>query len=180
MKSNNQEKFVTNFQQSILLIIALVVLSALFIFKNVIFEKTFLIKNLGAESMNPEIAFINDKPTFIEFYAEWCEVCKKMAPSINQIKKDFQNDFNFVFLNVDNPKWDKYINQFEVNGIPQLNILDSSSNVKIKFIGLQDEIDLRDSLKGITTEMKFLENINGEDINFRKEINTSYTPRSHG
>ena len=180
MQSNSQEKFVTNFQKSILLIIVAVAFSGILIFKNILFENTYLIKNLGKESMSPEIAFINEKPTFLEFYAEWCEVCKKMAPNINQIKNDFQNEFNFVFLNVDNQKWDKYIKQFDVNGIPQLNILDSSSNVKAKFVGLQDDIVLRESLEGIFNENKFIENISHEGINLRKEINNSYTPRSHG
>ena len=49
-------------------------------------------------------------------------------------------------MNVDNPKWDKYIKQFKVNGIPQINIIDSNSNLKATFTGLQEENTLKDSL----------------------------------
>jgi len=97
-------------------------------------------------SIDPEIAFTNGKPTYLEFYAEWCEICKEMAPEVTQLKKDFDNEINFVFLNVDNPKWDKYIKQFKVNGIPQINIIDSNSNIEATFTGLQEENTLKDSL----------------------------------
>ena len=110
------------------------------------FQSTLQLRNFGNLSMDPEIAFTNGKPTYLEFYAEWCEICKEMAPEVTQLKKDFDNEINFVFLNVDNPKWDKYIKQFKVNGIPQINIIDSNSNLKATFTGLQEENTLKDSL----------------------------------
>ena len=58
------------------------------------------------------IAFKNNKPTFLEFYAEWCEVCKEMAPEVSALKDKYEKDINFVFLNVDNQKWDHYIRKF--------------------------------------------------------------------
>ena len=96
--------------------------------------------------MDPEIAFANGKPTYLEFYAEWCEICKEMASEVIQLKEDFDSEINFVFLNVDNPKWDKLIKRFKVNGIPQINIIDSNSNVEVTFTGLQEEKTLKDSL----------------------------------
>ena len=96
--------------------------------------------------MDPEIAFTNGKPTYLEFYAEWCEICKEMASEVTELKEDFDNDINFVFLNVDNPKWDKFIKQFNVNGIPQINFIDSNLNVKATFTGLQKETTLKDSI----------------------------------
>ena len=42
--------------------------------------------------------------------------------------KEIKND-NFVFLNVDNPKWQSYIEKFNVNGIPQVNIIDKKGNL---------------------------------------------------
>ena len=96
--------------------------------------------------MDPEIAFTNGKPTFLEFYAEWCEICKKTAPEVTELKKDFENEINFVFLNVDNPKWDKFIKRFKVNGIPQINLIDSNSNLQATLIGLQEETTLTESI----------------------------------
>ncbi len=143
----SQNNFSSNkFQKIFLALFLLFFIAFILFFKSTIFESTLLLRNFGNLSMDPELAFTNGKPTYLEFYAEWCEICKEMAPEVTALKKDFDNDINFVFLNVDNPKWDKFIKQFKVNGIPQINIIDSNSNVKTTFTGLQEEEKLKDSL----------------------------------
>jgi len=146
MDSKNQF-FSNTFPRKIFLIIFLIFIISILIFKNNIFESTLLLKKFGNYSMDPQLAFSNKKPTYLEFYAEWCEVCREMAPDIIQLKKDFDKDINFVFLNVDNPKWDKYVKKFDVNGIPQINIIDSNSNLLSTLTGLQDENNLKESIK---------------------------------
>ena len=143
----SQNNYSSNKLQRITLaFFALFLIASILFFKNTIFKSTLQLKNLSNLSMNPEIAFTNGKPTYLEFYAEWCEICKEMAPEVTELKKDFDNELNFVFLNVDNPMWDKFIKQFNVNGIPQINILDSKKNVNATFTGLQEEKTLRDSI----------------------------------
>ena len=110
------------------------------------FQSTLQLRNFGNLTMDPEIAFTNGKPTYLEFYAQWCEICKKMAPEVTELKKEFDNEINFVFLNVDNPNSVKFIKQFKVNGIPQINIIDSNLNLQATFTGLQEEIKLRESI----------------------------------
>ena len=138
--------FSSKFRRSILALFALFFIAFVLFFKSNIFESTLQLRNFGNLSIDPEIAFTNGKPTYLEFYAEWCEICKEMASEVTELKKDFDNQVNFVFLNVDNPKWDKYIKQFKVNGIPQINIIDSNSNLEATFTGLQEENTLKDSL----------------------------------
>ena len=133
-------------QKIILALLPLFLIAFLLFFKSTIFKSTLQLRNFGNLSMDPEIAFANGKPTYLEFYAEWCEICKEMASEVIQLKEDFDSEINFVFLNVDNPKWDKYIKQFEVNGIPQINFIDSNSNLKATFTGLQQEKILKDSI----------------------------------
>jgi len=72
----------------------------LVLFRNLFFQSTYLLKSFGELSVEPEIAFKNNKPTFLEFYAEWCEVCKEMAPKVYALKEEYEKDINFVFLNV--------------------------------------------------------------------------------
>ena len=146
----SQNNYPSNkFQIIFLALFALLLIAFISFFKNSIFESTLKLKNLGDLSMDPEIAFTNDKPTFLEFYAEWCEICKEMAPEVTELKKDFENEINFVFLNVDNPKWNKFTRKFKVNGIPQINIIDSNSNLKETFTGLQEEKTLKASINNI-------------------------------
>ena len=152
MESKNS--YSTNkLQKIIITFITLFLIAFVLFFKNTIFESTLQLRNFGKLSMDPEIAFSNGKPTYLEFYAEWCEICKEMAPEITELKKDFDNEINFVFLNVDNPKWNKLIKKFKVNGIPQINFIDSNSNLQETFTGLQEAKTLKSSLNNIIEEV---------------------------
>ena len=144
----SQNNYLSNkFKKIILILLSLSLITFILIFKNNIFESTLQLKKLGNSSMDPEIAFTNGKPTYLEFYAEWCEICKEMAPEVAELKKDFDDKINFVFLNVDNPKWDKFIKEFKVNGIPQINIIDANANLLATLTGLQEENTIEQSLK---------------------------------
>jgi len=143
----SQNNYSSNkFKKIFLILFSLFLITFIFFFKNNIFESTLQLKKFGNLSVDPEIAFTNGKPTYLEFYAEWCEICKEMAPEVTELKKEFDDKINFVFLNVDNPKWDKFIKQFKVNGIPQINIIDSNSNLLATLTGFQEETTLEQSL----------------------------------
>ena len=145
MESPNYN-FSNKLQKITLALIVFILIAFILFFKNSIFQSTLQLRNFGNLSMDPDVAFTNGKPTYLEFYAEWCEICREMAPEVTELKKDFDNKINFVFLNVDNPKYNKFIKQFNVNGIPQINIIDSNSNLQATFTGLQEEKTLKDSL----------------------------------
>ena len=154
---------------------------SLFLFRNFFCKSTYLLKSFGELSVDPEIAFTNNKPTFMEFYAEWCEVCKEMAPKVADIKNEYETDINFVFLNVDNPKWEKYIRDFNVNGIPQLNLFDKDANLEFTFIGKQEQKNIKESLDDLNNN--FLSNkemINSEFSKIKENKNYQSSPRSHG
>ena len=149
MQSESREQILkTNYKTIITLIISVVIISLL-LFKNFFFKSNYLLKSFGELSVDPEIAFTNNKPTFLEFYAEWCEVCKEMAPQVFAFKDEYEQDINFVFLNVDNQKWVKYIQKFDVNGIPQVNLFDKKGNLISTFRGKQDEIIMRESINNL-------------------------------
>ena len=181
MQSESREPILkTNLKLMLVLIISIAIISMLFL-KNLFFKSTYLLKSFGELSVDPEIAFTNNKPTFLEFYAEWCEVCKEMAPQVSAFKDEYENDINFVFLNVDNQKWDNYIRKFEVNGIPQVNLFDKKGNLISTFIGKQDEIKIRESINNLEKEEKpYEEIINAEFSTIQENKNNEVSPRSHG
>ena len=181
VQSESREQILkTNLKTILILIISIVIIS-LFLFRNLFFKSTYLLKSFGELSVDPEIAFTNNKPTFLEFYAEWCEVCKEMAPQVSAFKDEYEKDINFVFLNVDNQKWDNYIRKFEVNGIPQVNLFDKKGNLISTFIGKQEEIKIRNSIDQLEREAESEEKILSAEFSVIKENNNNkINPRTHG
>ena len=181
VQSESREQILKTNLKTIFIFIISVVIISLFLFRSFFFNSTYLLKSFGELSVDPEIAFINDKPTFLEFYAEWCEVCKEMAPQVSAFKDEYEKDINFVFLNVDNQKWGNYIQKFAVNGIPQVNLFDKKGNLISTFIGKQDEMKIRKSINNLEKEKKpYEEIINGEFSIIQENKNNEVNPRSHG
>ena len=181
MKSESREPFLKTDSKTILIFIVPILIISILLFRNLFFKSTYLLKSFGELSVDPEIAFTNHKPTFLEFYAEWCEVCKEMAPEVSDLKDEYERDINFVFLNVDNQKWANYIQKFAVNGIPQVNLFDKNGNLISTFIGKQDEIKIRESINNLEKEIKpYEEIINSEFSKIPENKNNEVSPRSHG
>ena len=181
MKSESREPILKTDSKKIFIFIIHLVIISLLLFKNLFFKSTYLLKSFGELSVDPEIAFTNNKPTFLEFYAEWCEVCKEMAPQVSAFKDEYGKDINFVFLNVDNQKWSNYIQKFAVNGIPQVNLFDKKGNLISTFIGKQDEVKIRKSINNMQKEEKpYEEIINAEFSTIQENKNNEVSPRSHG
>ena len=181
VQSDSQKWTLNSNLKTIFILIISIVMVSLLSFRNFFFKSTYLLKSFGELSVDPEIAFTNNKPTFLEFYAEWCEVCKEMAPQISAFKDEYEQDINFVFLNVDNQKWGNYIKKLSVNGIPQVNLFDKNGNLVSTFIGKQDEIKIRESINNLKKEEKpYEEIINSEFSIIQENKNNEVNPRSHG
>ena len=181
MKSESREQILNANLKTLLVLLIAVVIIPLVLFRNLFFQSTYLLKSFGELSIDPEIAFKNNKPTFLEFYAEWCEVCKEMAPKASALKEEYEKDINFVFLNVDNQKWENYIRKFDVNGIPQINLFDRKGNLKSTFIGKQEEIKIKNSIDHLERELESQEEIFNIEFSAIKDTNNNkISPRNHG
>ncbi len=181
MQSDSSEQLLNKNLRAILIFFITLIVVALILLRNLLFQSTYLLKSFGELSVDPVIAFENNKPTFLEFYAEWCEVCKEMAPNVSNLKNEYEKDINFVFLNVDNQKWSKYIRKFNVNGIPQVNIFDNKGNLISTFIGKQEEIKIKESIANLGLETNSPEKIiNAEFSSIKESQNNQVTARSHG
>ncbi|MDC3044669.1 thioredoxin domain-containing protein [Prochlorococcus sp. AH-736-B04] len=181
MQSESREPILkVNFKIIIISIISIFIILSLLL-RYPFFKSTYLLKSFGELSADPVIAFTNNKPTFLEFYAEWCEVCKEMAPQVSALKDEYEEDINFVFLNVDNQKWGNYIQKFAVNGIPQVNLFDKNGTLISTFVGKQDELKIRESINNLQKEEKpYEEIINAEFSKIQENKNYEVSPRSHG
>ena len=181
MQSETVEQLLNKNLKKIIVLLITILIFTLILYRNIFFQSTYLLKSFGELSVDPEVAFENNKPTFLEFYAEWCEVCKEMAPKVSSLKKEYEKEINFVFLNVDNQKWNNYIRKFDVNGIPQVNLFDNKGNLVSTIIGKQEELKIRDSIDKLESETKSNEDIlNAEFSVIKENKNNNLNPRSHG
>lgn len=98
---------------------------------------TATLTELGEQSTPLEVALTNGKPSLVEFYANWCTVCQKMAPDIAALEKQYADKINFVMLNVDNTKWLPEMLRYRVDGIPHFVFLGKDGNSVAETIGDQ-------------------------------------------
>ena len=181
METEGKLEFNKILQKILIILFTVAVIIFFFFFKNTLFKSTLILRNLGNISLDPGIAFNNTKPTFLEFYAEWCEVCKEMAPKIDEIRKEYSDEVNFVFLNVDNTKWDKYVKNLNVNGIPQVNLFDENANLISTLIGLQEEDLIENALnKLLKKEMTHEDFISSHISDITNSSIVNIGPRTHG
>lgn len=65
-----------------------------------------------------ELVKTSEVPVFIDFWADWCGPCKMVAPSVQQLAKEFSGRIMVVKVNVD--RQPDLAARFQVQGIPAL------------------------------------------------------------
>lgn len=93
------------------------------------------LKDLSTKAIPYDVALSNGMPTVVEFYADWCEVCRELAPDVYRVEEQYKGKVNFVMLNVDNTKWEQELDEFGVEGIPHFAFLDKEGNEEGSVVG---------------------------------------------
>eukprot|EP00227_Mantoniella_beaufortii_P007258 CAMPEP_0197583676 /NCGR_PEP_ID=MMETSP1326-20131121/6523_1 /TAXON_ID=1155430 /ORGANISM="Genus nov. species nov., Strain RCC2288" /LENGTH=271 /DNA_ID=CAMNT_0043147931 /DNA_START=70 /DNA_END=882 /DNA_ORIENTATION=- len=90
---------------------------------------------LERDAVPLDVALSNGRPTVVEFYADWCEVCKESAPVVFDVERTYGSKVNFVMLNIDNTRWSGEMEQYGVDGIPHLVFLDKAGKSEGMVVG---------------------------------------------
>lgn len=57
-------------------------------------------------------------PVLVDFYADWCAPCRRLAPVIEELAEEYDEDMRFVKVNVDDNT--SLAVQFGIQSIPTL------------------------------------------------------------
>lgn len=142
---------------------------------------------LAERAIPVDVALSNGRPTFLEFYADWCSSCRAMAKDIDQLESTFADQVNFVMLNVDNPKWMSELIQYQVDGIPHFVFFDATGHPLASAIGEQPKTILTQNLTALavgeslpytTTALGTTSTLDNDGV--AASSNGATDPRSHG
>jgi thioredoxin len=84
-----------------------------------------------------------DKKVLVDFYAEWCGPCKKMAPYLKKMESEMKD--KLVIIRIDADKNKTLVEAMKVDGLPMLFLYENQKQIW-KNMGYISEEDLKKHL----------------------------------
>jgi thioredoxin 1 len=80
----------------------------------------------------------SDKPVLVDFWAEWCMPCRMLAPTIDEIAKEFAGKIKVGKVDTDSAR-DVSV-KFGISAIPTIILFQGGQPIR-KFVGLTQKKD---------------------------------------
>jgi thioredoxin len=80
-------------------------------------KETFLNKVFNYEQ-NKEWKFEGDKPCLIDFYADWCQPCKMVAPILEELAAEYEGKIDIYKIDTEDQQ--ELAGAFGIRSIPSL------------------------------------------------------------
>jgi thioredoxin len=97
----------------------------------------FLSKVFNYEKNPTQWMYEGDKPCIIDFYADWCGPCKRVAPVLVELAEHDKDDLIIYKINVDNEK--ELAMAFGIQSIPTLLFIPKTGTPQVSQGALSKE-----------------------------------------
>lgn len=78
----------------------------------------FIEKVFNYEASPDKWVYLGDKPCIIDFYADWCAPCRKIAPIMSELAEQYKDDL--VIYKIDTDKEKELAGVFAIRSIPSI------------------------------------------------------------
>jgi thioredoxin 1 len=102
-------------------------------------ENTFIASDQNFE----EDVIKSPVPVLIDFWAAWCVPCKMIAPTLDELAKEFDGKMKVGKLNVDENR--NTATTYGIRGIPSL-LLFKNGEVKEQMVGVHSKQEISDMI----------------------------------
>ena len=62
--------------------------------------------------------FKGELPCVVDFYADWCQPCKMIAPALEQLSKEYEGKINIYKVNIENENL--LVDRYKIQNIPMI------------------------------------------------------------
>ena len=108
------------------------------------------IKNVWDFEASPrEFVFKGTKPCVIDFYATWCGPCKKIAPIMEKLAKEYDGKVDFYKVDTDQDQ--KLSMVLQIRNIPMVFFMKNGAQPE-KSVGAKDEAFFRSHINKLLSE----------------------------
>ena len=100
-------------------------------------------KEFTSDNFNSEV-IMSKQPVMVDFWAEWCGPCKQIAPTIDELAKEYEGKATIGKVNVDHHP--DIASEYGIRSIPSI-LLFSNGKVQQQIVGSVAKNELSDALK---------------------------------
>lgn len=111
----------------------------------------FLKKVVNYEANPTEWKYLGDKPCIVDFYTTWCGPCKRLAPIMDELAKEYAGEI--YIYKVDTDKEQELAAVFGIRSIPTLLFCPMGENPQIAQGALPKE-QLKEAIEKVLLKKK--------------------------